>query len=919
MLASDAGVVLLGRRAERDTLDRLLAHVRAGESQALVVRGEPGVGKSALLDYLVDRASNCTVARAAGQEYEMELAYAGLHQLCAPLLDLRERLPEPQRDALDTAFGLTTGAPPDRFVVGLAVLGLLSEMAKEQPLLWVIDDAQWLDTASALTLAFVARRLLAESVGVVFGLREPSDISALAGLPDLLVRGLGDDDARALLDSAVPGRLDRLVKDRIVAESRGNPLALLELPRGLSPAELAGGFGLLDVTPLTNRIEQGFQRRLESLPPETRRLLLTAAAEPVGDVALLWRAADHLGLGAEAAAPAQSAGLIDLAGRVRFRHPLVRSAVYRAATLPERERVHQALAEATDPSVDPDRRAWHRAHATTTPEEEIARELEQSAGRAADRGGIAAAAAFLERAAELTPDPERRGERALAAAQAKFDSGAPGAADRLLAVAETCPLDGLQRVRVARLRAELAFALRRGTDGPPLLLDAAKRLEPLDVASAREVYAEALAAAIFAGRLSNRAGPHEVAAAAAAVHPGPGPQRPIDLLLDGLVVRYRDGYEAGVEPLRRALDAFEHDADKDEFMRWFWLAWIVAGELWDDERWYSLSSRAVQLCRESGMLSSLPLALGYRAFLQLHTGDFATATAWAQEADATAEAIGSAPVRYPWLLLAAWHGVETESLREMNQALEEALFRGEGRGIGAHGYAKALLYNGLGRYESALASARTACEFEDLGVFGLALIELVEAGSRSEARGEATAAFEDLERRTSAAGTDWALGVQAWASATLREGHEAESLYRDAIERLGRTRIALHAARANLVYGEWLRRESRRIDARSHLRAAHEVFDRAGAEGFAERARRELVATGESARSRSDDTRGKLTPQEAEIARLARDGLSNPEIGAQLFISPRTVQYHLRKVFAKLEISSRGQLAELPPGRLPSV
>src|SRR5438067_9298851 len=552
MLASDAGVVLLGRRAERDTLDRLLAHVRAGESQTLVVRGEAGVGKSALLDYLVDRASDCTIARAAGQEYEMELAYAGLHQLCAPLLDLSERLPGPQRDALATAFGLSTGPAPDRFVVGLAVLGLVSEMAKEQPLFWVIDDAQWLDTTSARTLAFVARRLLAESVGVVFALREPGDVPGLAGLPDLVVRGLGDEDARALLDSTVPGRLDRLVRDRIVAESRGNPLALLELPSGLSPTELAGGFGLLDVTPLTNRIEQGFLRRLESLQPETRRLLLTAAAEPVGDVALLWRAANRLGLGAEAAAPAQSAGLIDLGGRVRFRHPLVRSAVYRAATLPERERVHQALAEATDPNVDPDRRAWHRAHATTTPDEEIAADLERSAGRAADRGGVAAAAAFLERAAELTPDPECRGERALAAAQARFDSGAPGAAERLIAVAETCPLGDLQRAQLTRLRAELVFALRRGTDGPPLLLDAAKRLEPLDVASAREVFAEALAAAIFAGRLSNGAGPHEVAAAAAAVHPEPGRQRPIDLLLDGLVARYRDGYDAGVEPLRRA-------------------------------------------------------------------------------------------------------------------------------------------------------------------------------------------------------------------------------------------------------------------------------------------------------------------------------------------------------------------------------
>src|SRR4051794_22951828 len=421
MIVGEAAVSLRGRRVECDALDRLVAHVRGGESQVLVVRGEPGVGKSALLDYLVEGASGCTIARAAGHEYEMELAYAGLHQLCAPMLDLVERLPGPQRDALATAFGLSTAPAPDRFVVGLGVLGLLSELP--EPLLWVIDDAQWLDTASALTLAFVARRLLAESFGLVFALREPSNAPELAGLPELAVRGLGDDDARALLGSTVPGRLDRLVRDRIVAESRGNPLALLELPSGLSPAELAGGFGLLDVTPLTNRIEQGFLRRLDSLPPETRRLLLTAAAEPVGDAALLWRAADRLGLGAEAAAPAQAAGLIDLGGRVRFRHPLVRSAVYRAATLPERERVHRALAEATDQDADPDRRAWHRAHATTTPDEEIAAELERSAGRAADRGGIAAAAAFLERAAELTPDPERRGERALAAAQAKFDSG----------------------------------------------------------------------------------------------------------------------------------------------------------------------------------------------------------------------------------------------------------------------------------------------------------------------------------------------------------------------------------------------------------------------------------------------------------------------------------------------------------------
>jgi DNA-binding CsgD family transcriptional regulator len=920
MSTSDPGSAPHGRRNECDILDRLLTSVRASQSQVLVVRGEAGVGKSALLEYLVLNASGCRIARAAGHEYEMELAYAGLHQLCAPLLDLRERLPGPQRDAVATAFGLSAAPVPDRFVVGLGVLGLLSEVAEEQPLLWVIDDAQWLDKISVLTLAFVARRLLAESVGLVFAVREPSNVPELTGLPELAVEGLGDGDARTLLDSALPGRLDGLIRDRIVAESRGNPLALLELPRGLTPAELAGGFGVLDVTPLTNRIEESFLRRLDSLPAETRRLLLTAAAEPVGDVSLLWRAASQLGLSADAAVPAQTAGLIDLRGRVRFRHPLVRSAVYQAAAFPERARAHQALAEATDPDVDPDRRAWHRAHATTTPDEEVAAELELSAGRAADRGGIAAAAAFLERAAELTPDSARRGRRALAAAKAKYESGAPEAAHELLAVAEMCPLDDLQRAQLTRLRAEIVFALRRGSDAPPLLLDAARRLAPLDTGSAREAYLEALGAAIFAGRLNGPVGPPEVSAAACGAPPARQPARPIDLLLDGLATRFAEGYVAGVEPLRRALNAFRQDAggDQDDIMRWFWLPWLVAGDLWDDELWHELATRAVRLCRESGTLIVLPLALGYRAVVHLHAGEFAAASALTEEADAITAATGNAPVKYSSLLLAAWRGVEAEALDDMNWGLENAIARGEGRGIGGYGYATAVLYNGLGRYEAALASAQSACDYEDLGIFGFSLVELVEAGARSGAHEEAAGALRQLEERTSAVGTEWALGVQAWSRALLSEGLAAESLYREAIERLARSRIAVHLARAHLVYGEWLRRENRRIDAREQLRTAHEMFSRAGAKAFAERANRELSATGETARRRTDDTRGVLTPQEAQIARLAKDGLSNPEIGAELFISPRTVQYHLHKVFAKLEISSRSQLGRLPLSQLSS-
>src|SRR4051794_1369663 len=578
--------VLLGRRSECETLDRLVATVRGGESAVLVVRGEAGVGKSALLAYLIERASGCRTARAVGVESEMELPFAGLHQLCGPMLDRLDRLPGPQRAALATAFGLSAGDPPDRFLVGLAVLSLLSEVAEDGPLICAVDDGQWQDRASAQTLAFVARRLLAEAVGLVFAVREPSLTQDLAGLPELVVGRLHEADASALLHSAIPGRLDERVTDRIVAEARGNPLALLELPRGLTSAELAGGFGFPDLMPLANRIEQSFLRQLDSVPPDTQRLLLTAAAEPVGDVTLLWRAAGQLGLGIDAAAPAQAAGLIDLGARVRFRHPLLRSTVYRAAAVSDRQEVHRALAEATDPDTDPDRRAWHRAQAAAGPDEAVADELERSADRAQARGGVAAAAAFLARAAELTPDPAGRGKRAVAAAQAKFDAAASDAALELLATAELAPLDELQRARLERLHAEIVFARTRGSDAPALLLDAARRLDPLDAAMARETHLEAMAAAMFAGRLGDEPGVRQAAEAAQAAPAAPEPPRAIDLLLDGLATRFSDGYFAGVPPLRKALHEFgrvEGVTTRDA--RWLWLACRLAQDLWDDDLW----------------------------------------------------------------------------------------------------------------------------------------------------------------------------------------------------------------------------------------------------------------------------------------------------------------------------------------------
>ncbi|TMM18141.1 MAG: LuxR family transcriptional regulator, partial [Actinobacteria bacterium] len=821
------------RDLERTALDRLLEGVRVGEGRVLVIRGEAGVGKSALLDYLTERASDCRVAHAAGSEYEAELAYAGLHQLCASMLELRERLPAPQREALETAFGLAVNPPPDRFVVGLALLGLLSEVAEKQPLVCVVDDAQWLDETSAQALAFVARRLLAEAVGLVFAVREPSEARELRGLPELMVGGLGDDDARALLAAALPGRLDERVRDRLVAESRGNPLALLEVPRGFTPAELAGGFGLPDVTPLPNLIEQSFRRRLEPLPTETRRLLLTAAAEPVGDAALVWRAAERLGVGLGAAGPAEAVGLVEIGVRVRFRHPLARSAAYRAAHLHERREVHRALADATDAELDPDRRAWHRACAAEGPDEAVASELERSADRARARGGVAAAAAFLQRATELTPDPARRGARALAAAHAKLDAGAADAAADLLATAELGPLDDLQSARRERLRGRIAFARLRGNDAPPLLLGAARLLEPLDAAQARDAYLEAIGAAVFAGRLGS-GGVEEVAMAArAAPPPAAQPARASDLLLDGLVTRFTDGYAAAVPGLQRALRAFREDDDP----RWLALACRVAPELWDDQAYDELTARQVRLARDA-------------------------------EADAITQATGSAPLLYTALVIAGWRGDEARASKLIEASAQDAHARGEGRAIALTGYTTAVLYNGLGRYDAALDAARRACEHDDLGLLGSSLIELIEAAARSGEPEIAADALAQLSERTQSTGTDWARGVEARSRALLSEGEATEPLYREAIDRLERTRISVHLARAQLLYGEWLRRENRRVDAREHLRAAHDLFSSFGTEAFAERARRELQATGETARKRTEETRGVLTPQEAQIARL---------------------------------------------------
>ena len=900
---------LLGRERERADLDRLVESARAGSGGALVVHGEPGVGKTALLDDALERATTVRVVRAAGVEGEMELPFAAIQQLCAPILALAERLPRPQRDALDVAFGLNPGPAPNPFLVALAVLGLLSEAARERGLLCVIDDAQWLDRASEQALGFAARRLGVERIAILFAAREIGQ--ALRGLPEVHIEPLGYRDARALLESALAGPLDDQVLDRLIVETRGNPLALVELPRGLTSSQLAGGFGVTAATSLHSGIEESFQRRLAVLPRDTRLLFLVAASDPTGDASLVWRAAHRLGIDESAALAAESSGLIAFRPGAAFRHPLVRSAIYQAADADERTAVHRALADATEPGTDPDRRAWHRAQAAVMPDEDIAADLEGSAARAQARGGFAAAAAFLERSATLSVEPAKRAGRALAAAQAKHQAGSADDAVALVESAEAGPLDEFQRAQAEVLRARIAFATKRGSDAPALLLAAARRLEPLDLALARETYLDALTAALYTGRLAGAVDTRRVADAAL-VAPAASTPRPVDLLLDGLATLIADGPTTGTPQLRLALAAFaRRDMEPGEALRWRWLAGRAAGLIWEHEAWDLLTAHHIRGAREAGMLAELPLALSSRVGVHLFAGETKEAAALVDESDALARAMGDgiAP-QYGSLGLAAYRGHADEFTSLARAATDDFIARGEGLGLTAANWLAALLNNGLGRYHEAFAAAAEAVRIPgEIWFATFAMAELVEAACRSGRRQRGVESLESLTGSTSASGTPWALGVEARSRALLAEGDAAEPLYREAIERLRPTRLRLDLARGHLVYGEWLRREARRVDARNELRTAHEMFTDFGLEAFAERTRIELEATGERARKRTSAALDELTAQEAQISRLAADGNTNREIAAQLFISPSTVEYHLGKAFRKLDVRSRTQLA----------
>lgn len=879
---------LLGRQYETQRLHELIGAARAGRGGALVLRGEAGIGKSRLLEHAEGASSGFRVLRAGGSEFEAELPFAALHQLCLPVLGHLTELPTEHRRALRIAFGLASGTP-DVFRAGLAALGLLTAACQERPVLCVVDDAHWLDSASAKALAFLARRVSAESVAMVLTVRLPYEAGELDALPSLGIDGLSDTDARALLAAQSHEALDEQVRDRLVAEARGNPLALLALPR-------AGGFAPPQPVAVPTRLRHEFRVSLSGLPAPARLLLTIAGADPTGDPGLLWPAARGLDINlSTAGAAATSTGLVEFGTRVRFYHPLARAAAYETATPDERRLAHRILADVTDPVADPDRRAWHRAQAAAVPDEDVAAELVRSASRARARGGAVATAAFLERAAELSLDTAARIERTLAATRAHLDAGATNKAATLLSTAENSGLDDFQQAESELLRGRIALARVDGAEGLTWMLRAARRLAPLDSERSRESYLEALETSLLVGR-ANGVTDLVLAEARSA------PPHPPDIL-DALDVLAVNGHRAAVPLIRADLDG----AAGPLWIRHPALAIILAAELWEPDTHARIIEWLLKSGRESGSPLVLRLGLAQAASAAALTGDLDKAMATIAEEQAIADATGMPPVIYHQMHLAAMRG-----RREEASALFEAVMAtatAGGQIISSVHWASAVLHNGLANYQEALAAAQRATADGELFITGLTLPELVEAAVRCGEHAVAVAALASLTERTDACGTPWALGTAAYARALVTG---AEDDYREAIAHLTDTPMLPYRARAHLLYGEWLRRQGRRLDCRTHLRTAHELFSDAGLEAFGRRAADELRATGETARSRTDHARDQLTMQELHIARLVATGATSKEVAARLFLSPRTVDTHLRNIYRKLGINSRRQLRSRP-------
>jgi DNA-binding CsgD family transcriptional regulator len=894
--------LLLHRTPEREEIGRVLDAARAGHGAALVLRGEPGMGKTVLLDDAAGAAEGLHVLRVTGSEAETDLPYAGVQQLVAPLLGDLDALPEPQRRALESALGLAAGDTPSRLHVNLAVAGLLADAA---PALCVVDDAHWLDAASFDAIAFVARRLDGIPVALLIAVREPAEPRLeLRGLPTLRIQGLAHDAARELLRASTPDYIAGYVVDLIVRGAAGNPFALLELGRSLTQAQLGGASSLPDPLPVRGALEQTFVRRVRRLPAETKSLLLLLAADPLRNADALWRAAAKLGLDATAADAAAADGLVSLEPRLEFRHAFLGAAVYGAARPEELRATHRALAVTTDRLLDPDGYAWHHAATLNAPDEQAAVDLLGAASRALT---WAARAADLGRAAELTLDIADRAERTLAAAQAEHEAGANVRASNLLEAALPQLGDG-QRADGQRLRRALDYDYGRVSEDAVGLLAIARDLEPLDGARARIAHLDALVAAISACRLSGEGGVRTAALAALAA-PIPRESSATDFLLTGFATLFTDGPATAAVPLRNAVQLLRRDDDA----LLIGLGALAAMELWDDAAAHDLTKRQVDLARGSGGLSALPRGLNILAScFEIVTGRFDAADMALQEARDIRAATAPAAAERAQVVQAmvdAWRGREASTRANVDATIRHSASSGQGIDLASAGYALTILEMGLGHYPAAFAAVRDGTRFDTLRIRTSLLPELVEAAVRVGEQEVATDALERLAESTLAVGTHWGLGVLARSRALLADGNAAEALYLEAIGHLQQCRVVPELARANLLYGEWLRRVRRRLDARGPLRAAHEIFRAIGAEAFDERARIELVATGERVLPRAVDTLDRLTPHELRIARLVAAGASNPEIALELAISRRTVEYHLRKIFRKLGISSRTQMS----------
>ena len=895
----------VNRETELEAVEGLLAAARGGSSAVLVLRGGPGVGKTMLLEHAIGRASGLRVGRVGGVDSEFDLPYAALHQLLAPFLEEIEALPGPQRDSLASTLGLIEVERSDRFLTALGVLTLLSNAAQDTGLLCAVDDAEWLDEASAQVLSFLARRLVSEGIAMLFtfGAAHPTSV-ALAPFRELNFEGLSQVASRELLDRKVEGTLDSGVRDRLVIEAEGNPLALIELAQLLTAEQLAGLAPLPKALPLGDRLEQGLMRNVRGLSSDARSILVLVATERSGDPGLLRRAADGLGLSQTAIDDAES--VLRLGAQITFRHGFVRSAVYALASETTRRDAHLALAEAMDPDADEDRIAWHRAAASVDADETVAADLEASARKARDRGGQVAAAAVLELAAELTPDPSRRAARLLVAADADLAAGALSKADTLLSQLTPKLLDDEQRAEAQRLRGTLALARGDKGSSSTLLIEAARVLAPFDLRKARDTCLDALATAMFAGRLASDRGMREAVECARSM-PEPTQTTAADVLLDAFATLVDEGSAAAAPVLRRGVGLAGESGD----LRAIGPAFQAAFELWDDEALHTLAQRRVDLARGSGAFVALPNALNQLGAYEVLVGRFDAAEACFEEADEISAATGYAGILGKTgvgpLILAAWRGEDARTRALAEVCSRDGTARGFGTFVGFAQSALGVLELGLGRYHEAMIAVQDAGL--DQILVTRTLPDLVEAAVRCGEEQLATQAAGELAESTTASGTDWAIGVLARSQALLVAGREAEGLYREAIGRLQRSRARTQLARARLVYGEWLRRERRRRDAREELRAASQLFESMGALAFADRAQSELAATGERVHRRTPETLELLTPQERRIATLVSEGAPNAEVAAQLFISSRTVEYHLAKIFRKLRISSRSELA----------